>query len=167
MAEQTASEARWPKRTTKGVYALIIEVGRPQLVKVGRLGPREMPSGLHVYVGSAMGGGSQSLQGRIRRHLSAEKSPRWHIDFVLAAPSVAVRSVVFAEASRRLECQLTGKLRSIPSVRMPVPRLGASDCRERCGSHLLLFPDLGLEKVERKAVEAFKALGLSPMTLRP
>jgi len=156
-----------PKQGARGLYALIIRIASAQQLSIGRLGQRLLPPGVYVYVGSAMGEGAQSLRGRIQRHLSASKRMHWHIDALLAAPSVTIRSVVFAESSGRLECDLVAKLQSTPSVTVPAPGLGASDCRRGCRSHLLLFPSLPNERVEEAVSTAFKALGLSPRIVRP
>jgi len=166
MCEGRVSDEQLPRHRARGVYALVIQMARAQLLSVGRLGPQLMPVGVYVYVGSAMGASSQNLHGRIQRHLSGAKRTHWHIDAILAAPNVAVRSVVYAEASRRLECQLAHKLLSNPSSTVPVQGLGASDCREGCRSHLLLFPQLHVEGVEQAVSAAFKALELSPTIIR-
>ena len=106
-------------------YQLFIEVGRPVRVAVGRLGEFHFPAGRYVYSGSAR----RNLEARIARHLRAEKTLRWHIDYLLAARGVSVTAV---KHSVRGECVLN---RSAGGT-IVAAGFGASDCREACGSHL-------------------------------
>lgn len=106
-------------------YQLVIAVSRPVTVVVGRLGTFRFSPGTYVYTGSA----KRHLEARIARHLRADKPLRWHIDYLLAAPGVAVVEVHrFAQA----ECRLNQSVAGIVAV----PGFGASDCRAGCGSHL-------------------------------
>jgi Uri superfamily endonuclease len=57
----------------------------------------------------------------------AKKSHRWHIDYLLAAPALAV-----TVRSTDGECELN----QTPAGTMPVAGFGASDCRAGRGSHL-------------------------------
>jgi Uri superfamily endonuclease len=106
-------------------YQLLIELAHTASITVGRLGRFEFPAGRYVYTGSAR----RNLEARIARHLRAEKTLRWHIDYLLAAPGA---HVVEVRRSRREECALN---RTTPGS-APVPGFGASDCRLACGSHL-------------------------------
>lgn len=106
-------------------YQLMIDVSSPVRVQVGRLGTFDFPAGTYVYTGSARRG----IEARLARHARAEKALRWHIDFLLAAPGVHLRSIV---RSGQTECQLNQA--SVGSV--PVLGFGASDCRAGCGTHL-------------------------------
>jgi len=84
-----------------------------------------LPAGRYVYTGSA----KRALEARIARHLRQDKTLRWHIDYLLAAPGVRVVGVV---RSRRTECAENRAVRGS----IPAPGFGASDCRAGCGSHL-------------------------------
>jgi Uri superfamily endonuclease len=106
-------------------YQLVIEVDRELTVAVGRYGPVDFPAGRYLYTGSAR----RNFEARIARHLRAEKTLRWHIDYLLAAPGVRVLQV---KRSRRGECDLNRASRG----QVIVPGFGASDCRAGCGSHL-------------------------------
>jgi len=108
-------------------YQLLIELPGAVTVTVGRLGKFEFPAGRYLYTGSAR----RNLEARIARHLRSEKTLRWHIDYLLAAPGVRVLEV---RRSRRDECVLN----RATAGGMPVPGFGASDCRAGCGSHLKL-----------------------------
>ncbi len=106
-------------------YQLIIRVARPVDVVVGWFGAYTFPAGAYVYTGSAR----RNLEARVARHLRQEKTPRWHIDYLLMAPGVTVREVRRSEID---ECALN----QATAGTIPVPGFGASDCRRGCGSHL-------------------------------
>jgi Uri superfamily endonuclease len=106
-------------------YQLTISVARPLRLRIGRLGRFLFPAGRYVYTGSA----KRNFEARIARHLRKEKPLRWHIDWLLAAPGVAVVSVKRSGAS---ECALNQKIAGA----IVAPGFGASDCRSGCGSHL-------------------------------
>lgn len=92
---------------------------------VGRLGVFDLPAGDYCYTGSAR----RNLEARLRRHLSRDKTLRWHIDYLLLAPGVSVWRV---ERSGIGECLLNQQTVGT----LPIPGFGASDCRAGCGSHL-------------------------------
>lgn len=106
-------------------YQLLIELRRPARVAVGCLGVFRFAAGRYVYTGSA----KRNLEARIARHLRAEKTLKWHIDYLLAAPGARVVKV---RRFRREECAVNQGTAGT----VPVPGFGASDCRQRCGSHL-------------------------------
>jgi Uri superfamily endonuclease len=54
---------------------------------------------------------------------------RWHIDYLLAAPGVAIAEEVRSDAD---ECTLN----QATAGDIPAPGFGASDCKHGCGSHL-------------------------------
>ncbi len=111
--------------TAHVTYQLLIEVTRPLRVQVGRFGKCEFPAGRYIYTGSAR----RNFAARVARHLRREKTLRWHIDYLLAAPGVRIAGV------RRYvedECAIN---QATPGS-TPVPGFGASDCRAGCGSHL-------------------------------
>jgi Uri superfamily endonuclease len=106
-------------------YQLLVDVPRPLRCVIGRLGEFDFPVGRYVYSGSAKRG----LDARIVRHLRRQKRLRWHIDYLLNAPGVAVVDVI---RSRRGECALN---RAIPG-RVLALGFGSSDCRAGCRAHL-------------------------------
>ena len=104
---------------------MLIRVSRSVQVTVGRFGTFDFPAGWYVYTGSAR----RNFEARVRRHLSPHKTLRWHIDYLLAAPGVAIRDVRrTTEAECALNQQLLGEV--------IVAGFGASDCRAGCVSHL-------------------------------
>jgi Uri superfamily endonuclease len=106
-------------------YQLAIELERPLVLKVGRLGEFLFPAGRYVYTGSAR----RQMEARIARHLRRDKPLRWHIDWLLASGDAQVVSV---RRSGIGECLLNQRVGGI----VPAPGFGASDCRNGCGSHL-------------------------------
>lgn len=120
---------------TPGTYALLIDVGEPITIQIGRPGRFTLQPGHYLYVGSALGPGG--LRARVGRHLRQHKRPHWHIDaLTAAAPVTAIWAV---ESTTRLECTWANALRDLPGVSAPVPGFGASDCG--CEAHLLRVPD--------------------------
>jgi len=106
-------------------YQLLIEVGEPLDIDVGRLGRCHFAAGRYIYTGSA----KRNFEARIARHLRKNKKLHWHIDYLLTQPGVIVVDV------RRYgdeECDINHRQ---PGA-IPLPGFGASDCREQCGSHL-------------------------------
>ncbi len=128
----------------KGTYCLVVRLGKPVSVRVGRLGVLHFRPGYYAYVGSAL----NSLEKRIQRHLSpAEaKKKHWHIDYLLEHGDVAgVRVVVSPE---RLECRMAERVGQLSGT--PVKGFGCSDCS--CKTHLYYFPKNPLSNQEFEAV---------------
>jgi Uri superfamily endonuclease len=106
-------------------YQLLIAIAEPLRICIGHLGCFDFPAGHYVYTGSAR----QNFEARISRHLSHNKKMHWHIDYLLAAPGVAIREVLrYSEAECDTNQQVTGEIL--------VRGFGSSDCRNKCGSHL-------------------------------
>ncbi len=126
----------------KGTYTLVIFLPREKRVTVGRLGRHLFPSGYYAYTGSAQGQGALNLGGRVERHLKKGKKKRWHIDYLLSAREVKAVSVIAAKTGKNMECEVNGYLKEKLRADVPVPKFGASDCKSKCGSHLLY---LGLD----------------------
>ena len=114
-------------------YQLAIHIDAPVRVAVGRLGTFDFPAGDYVYTGSAR----RNLEARIARHLARTKKFHWHIDYLLAAPGVAICKVHRLSVP---ECVVNRQ----QAGEVVVPGFGASDCRAGCGSHLKRLPDGGM-----------------------
>jgi len=136
---------------TKGVYTLIISLSEETRLNIGKLGAQKFPKGYYTYTGSALGKGATSLKRRVSRHLRKRKQNLWHIDFLLANANATVTAVVAAETSKKLECKMNCYLKREGKAKIPVKGFGSSDCKEKCESHLLFFPDItkGLILVEK------------------
>ncbi len=116
------------KQTSKFVtYQLTISISKPVLIAIGKFGQYNFPAGEYIYTGSAR----QHIDARIARHLRAEKTLRWHIDYLLNVPEASVIKVAqFAEP----ECEVNQRT---PGMLL-INRFGATDCIHGCGSHLKL-----------------------------
>lgn len=84
----TALEAinHWPD---DGVYLLFLECSMECSVKVGSVGVINFPVGHYCYVGRS----KRHLHKRLERHLSPNKTKRWHIDYLTTHPNFAVTYV--------------------------------------------------------------------------
>jgi Uri superfamily endonuclease len=112
----------------KGVYVLVISVGKNVGINVGALGPMDFEKGLYAYVGSAQNG----LEKRIERHLRKDKRKFWHIDYLLDNDSVKVVDVFCKEAGKPEECKIAEE---ISKIGIPIKKFASSDCK--CKSHLI------------------------------
>lgn len=119
----------------KGVYVLIVSVGKDTKVNVGALGSIFFEKGSYAYVGSAQNG----LERRVQRHLRKEKKKFWNIDYLLDDDAVGIVKVFYKEAEKSEECKIAGKL---SEKGVAVRRFGCSDCG--CVSHLFRVDDCGL-----------------------
>ena len=122
-------------RSAPGTYALILRASVSCRLRIGRLGAMPVEPGFYVYVGSAR----RNLAARLARHRRARKTLRWHIDYLLALPQAVIRAVEIRPWRAGAECRWARQTRH-EGGRVVIDGFGASDCRSRCGSHLLLVP---------------------------
>ena len=119
----------------KGVYVLVIEVPEDRYYDIKAMGGFLFEKGIWLYVGSARGEGSTSLENRIRRHFRKEKRVHWHIDALLRHPTNLL-AAIWAESTDSMECAVAQSIKGINEV-VPGPKgFGASDCLNRCTTHL-------------------------------
>lgn len=111
-----------------GTYLLLIRLGFPLSIPIGRLGERSLDAGHYAYVGSAFGPGG--LAARLGRYASGPKRKHWHIDSLLQYAEI--HGALVGTGGRRSECAWSDwvRERALHGIR----GFGASDCR--CGSHL-------------------------------
>lgn len=147
----------------RGVYTLIIRLPRSCRVSIGKRVSVLVKQGLYLYIGSALGRGSTSLEARIRRHLARDKGRFWHIDRILACESARVVSVVFAETTSKAECKVNAALLEYPNIRVFFRGIGSSDCR--CRSHFLVA-EASLRSLQQKVRSCYTELGLRPHVLK-
>lgn len=121
----------------KGCYCLIINVNCKKTIKIGKRLKIPFKKGYYVYVGSAM----NSLDARLKRHLSDEKKLHWHIDYLLKEAEVT--DAIYNESGRKIECALS---QSIAMRSYGIKGFGCSDCK--CESHLYYF------KNRKEAIES-------------
>ena len=141
------------KDVLKGTYCLVIHLNQKSRIKVGKQGFINFKKGYYVYVGSAL----NSLESRIKRHLSADKKLHWHVDYLLIDKNAEVVDVVFAVSDDRWECSVASE---ISKNGEGVPKFGCSDCK--CQSHLFYFNDI---KPDEICSNSFKKLKLEPENL--
>ena len=114
----------------KGSYVLLIELPEEQTITIGSLKTVHFHQGYFAYVGSAMGG----FKTRLDRHLTGNKRPHWHIDYLLLRASI--NDIILCQTHNRAECTIAGALsRQFDAV----PGFGSSDCK--CHSHLFFTND--------------------------
>lgn len=122
----------------KGCYCLIIEVDENQHLKIGRKLEIDFKKGFYVYIGSAM----NSLESRVKRHLSKRKKLHWHIDYLLKNNEI---TEVIYNLDKKVECDLSQQL---VKKNKYIKDFGCSDCD--CESHLFYF------KNKKEAIEEVK-----------
>jgi len=118
---------RWPQG---GVYGLWLRVLRPVTIRVGRLGCFGFPAGVYVYIGRA----TRGLAARVLRHALGSRHRHWHIDYLLASPHVRLERIRLASTDAHAECEISRQI--MQRGKCIVPRFGASDCQNRCPTHL-------------------------------
>jgi Uri superfamily endonuclease len=116
----------------KGVYVLVISVGKDIKVNVGALGTLVFKKGVYAYVGSAQ----SNVEKRIGRHLKKAKKKFWHVDYLLAHRPVKIVRVFYREVGKSEECKIARKMNENG---VPVLNFGCSDCS--CLSHLFMLHD--------------------------
>ncbi len=146
----------------RGVYALVVKVPRRIKMTVGALGTLSFERGEWVYVGSAMGSGSTTIERRLERHFRAEKKLHWHIDYLLRSGAEAT-SAVFAESDTPMECSLAQALRRDGRFQQGPTGFGASDCRMHCKTHIFRYE--GTDSSHPAIQEVFRGLGLRPIVM--
>jgi len=124
-----------------GFYIAVFHLRRPRLIRVGRLGQFHFPPGTYLYVGSAR----RNLPARIARHARADKTLRWHVDYLstraemigailIPADWRGPRSPAAPPDDAGMECRIARALAT--ACPRFIAGFGASDCR--CGGHLFI-----------------------------
>jgi Uri superfamily endonuclease len=113
----------------KGVYVLILELGKDTRVRIGALGAKAFQKGKYLYVGSAQ----NNLDQRVQRHLKKKKRLFWHIDYLLDHEAAAIVKVLYKLADKAEECRLADEISKHGTA---IDGFGCSDCH--CKSHLFL-----------------------------
>ncbi len=142
----------------RGAYTLVIDLHEDLFFTLKSLGNLNFQRGTWVYVGSAMGRGSTSLENRIKRHFRKEKVIHWHIDHLLNSDS-RIKSAIFAESNTKVECTLAQRIEELDGI-VPGPKgFGASDCTQGCFTHLFYSKTT---KIEEAIMTTFEQLNLNP-----
>lgn len=86
----------------KGCYCLIIKLNQNSRIKIGKkLGFIQFEKGYYVYVGSAM----NSLESRLKRHLSNDKKLHWHVDYLLKDDNSKILDIIY-NIDKKVECDI-------------------------------------------------------------
>ncbi len=125
----------------KGCYCLVIHLYKTCEIEIGKLGKVNFNKGHYVYVGSAM----NSLNARLKRHLSDEKKIHWHIDYLLKNDNATIVEIIYNISEEKIECELS---QLISKKSEHIKNFGCSDCK--CESHLYYF------KNRKEAIECVK-----------
>lgn len=153
----------------KGAYIVVMGIPKEVTLDISRKRFVIKP-GRYAYVGSAMGpGGIEARGGRHIGHIEKSRAPggskgiarHWHIDYLF--PSIGEFSIVAAESEERAECRFVRELKSMGAL--PVEGFGSTDCRERCGGHLLLLNEVTESSALATSRKAFVRLGLKPFRM--
>lgn len=114
----------------KGVYVLILRLGRDTEINVGKLGTHYFKMGYYAYVGSARGAGGFKRVGRHFEVASGKnKTRKWHIDHLL--PYSEIVCAIFMQTIDDIECSVAAAMaRYFDGIK----GFGCSDCR--CDTHL-------------------------------
>lgn len=139
-----------------GTYCLIIRLKKNRKIKIGKkLGFINFKKGYYVYIGSAM----NSLESRIKRHLSDDKKKHWHIDYLLLNKDSEIEDIILNASDKKIECSLAQFIQNNEEI---IPNFGCSDCH--CSSHLVYFNNF--EIARNKIIKAYENLSMDYLTLK-
>jgi Uri superfamily endonuclease len=145
----------------KGAYVLIIEIEERVSISLNSLGKIEFKPGTWVYVGSAMGQGSTSIENRLKRHFRSEKAIYWHIDHLLEK-KVILSKAFWSESHTHVECDIAHAFEVGGLFEVGPKRFGSSDCKSGCATHIFRYSELTNSAIENIIESIFNKLGLSP-----
>ncbi|MEM3676870.1 MAG: GIY-YIG nuclease family protein [Candidatus Bathyarchaeia archaeon] len=148
----------------RGVYILVLRLLEGVHVAVGGLGIHRLDPGLYMYVGKGYGRGSSSVEGRLGRHLSKDKKPFWHIDYLTLNPKFKAEAALYASTAELSECRLARMLIEELGAGLAVEGFGSSDCG--CKGHLIHAPKASLEGLIEAIHSIFSKLKLKPVEVR-
>lgn len=123
----------------KGSYIFTFHLKVQAPLQIGRLGLFNFPAGIYHYCGSAHGMGG--LKARLQRHLNHSAPQHWHIDYL--KPWIHPIEMRWMIDRHPHECRWAQHLAAHPLASVPVPKFGASDCKQHCPAHLIILPIVG------------------------
>jgi Uri superfamily endonuclease len=139
------------RRYMKGTYVLIIENNADTKIEIGKIGLIAFRKGFYAYVGSALAGLEQRI-GRHLRDVGNNKKLHWHIDYLLANPTVEIKEVICVETGARNECEIAVH---INQHLVAIAHFGCTDCS--CTSHL--FFSTNVAKLKEHVYDSFHSAG--------
>ncbi len=148
----------------KGTYVIILSIQDLYYLKINKK-EFQIKKGIYIYVGSALGFGGISK--RIERYFQIfngiKRNKHWHIDYLI--PKAKNIIVIYAETNEKYECKLFQSLKNIIKNIEIIKGFGNTDCKSKCGSHLLYLGDIEIENIIEKVIESFKRIGLKPLIM--
>ena len=120
----------------KGNYILVMKLEKTVKRLINRFGKIELLPGYYFYCGSAQGSGG--IRGRVCRHLRNSSKKQWHIDHI--KDQMQIMEVWYQVDSDNRECEFSKFFINQEFSMVAVEGFGASDCRKKCKSHLIMLP---------------------------
>jgi Uri superfamily endonuclease len=148
----------------KGIYCLLINLEGSVCVRIGKIGTHFFKKGVYIYVGSATGIGSTSLEGRIGRHVKRNKRCYWHIDYFLNTDKALIRYVIFSKAGAILECYMAKCIEKYLEIEYPVKGFGSSDCS--CFAHIFRVKRGSEISILNELKKKYQELELDPRIIK-
>ncbi|MGC8850279.1 MAG: GIY-YIG nuclease family protein [Candidatus Bathyarchaeia archaeon] len=148
----------------KGIYILVLKLPERVHTAVGGLGIHRLDPGIYMYVGKGYGRGSSSIEGRLKRHLSKDKKPFWHIDYLTLNPKFKAEAAAYVSTNRLSECIIARILVEELEAEPAVEGFGSSDCG--CRGHLIYASERPLEELFEAIRRVFSKLKLKPEEAR-
>jgi sugar fermentation stimulation protein A len=118
-----------------GAYAVIYYLKEGNKIAVPRFGEYFLRKGWYVYSGSA----KKNMIHRVSRHIRKEKKLKWHIDYFSVLDNVIPKEIFLFE--HRNECEIN-RLFKEAGGGIIIDNFGATDCKNKCGTHFLYFKKL-------------------------
>ncbi|MFX0124420.1 MAG: DUF123 domain-containing protein [Candidatus Hodarchaeota archaeon] len=125
-------------KNSQGVYSIVLEVWDSISIKTSRF-KWLLKSGLYLYFGSARGKTATSLEKRLTRHFSRQKKTFWHIDYLTSHSDTKILNAYYTTDPKITECQALQEFVQKFQKMKIILHFGSSDCKSRCGGHLLFI----------------------------
>ena len=143
-----------------GVYAIIIYIKDNINLTLAK-NTHYFTPGYYIYLGSAKQYGG--IKSRINRHLKKNKKLKWHIDYLTSNHLVKIKAVIYAKTKIFKECTFV-KILKKNYFEIASKNFGSSDCKEKCGAHLLKpIKPINFKQIILIIKKAFKSKNLKPL----
>jgi len=135
----------------KGTYILLLECLSDCEITVGSLGKIRFEKGYYAYIGSAM----NSLENRIKRHLSKNKRVFWHIDYLTTSEKFKIAKVFIKVSDKKEESDIA---KTFEKEFKYIEGFGSSDSNDK--SHLFIIDNF------EKLFKILKSLGFMEINMK-
>ena len=126
------------RKNSQGIYILVFKIVHSLLIDIRRFKWLLKP-GFYLYFGSALGKTSTSLEKRLARHFTNQKKIFWHIDYITSHSDVKMINAYYTTTTGITECSALQEFVQNFHDTEIIPKFGSSDCKAKCGGHLLFF----------------------------